>query len=197
MRRYTTRTWRLRRWSLDSHNEASGKAGAIQNVYSVHSRLIGEWVEARVYAERVEVWYAQKKVETMPRLRGTRRHRINYRHIIDWLVRKPGAFERYLYRDDLFPSSRFRIAYDALKRQVPIRAHKEYLKILQLAARETQAGVDDALRWLIDQDKAIDVKTVEAMVQRAREIPPVTDVAVDAVNLNSYDCLLSCQRVET
>jgi len=168
-----------------------------RNVYSVHSRLIGEQVEARVFAERVEVWYAQKKVQTMPRLRGRGQHRIHYRHVIDWLVRKPGAFERYLYRDDLFPTSRFRIAYDALKRQAPTRAHKEYLKILQLAARETQAGVDDALRWLIDQDEAIDAKTVEAMVRRACEIPPVTDVAVDAVNLNSYDCLLSCQRVET
>ena len=166
------------------------------NVYSVHSRLIGEHVEARLDAEWVEVWYAQKKVETMPRLRGTRRHRINYRHIIDWLVRKPGAFERYLYRDDLFPSSRFRIAYDALKRQAPPRAHKEYLKILQLAAREIEAGVDDALRWLIDQEKPIDAKTVEAMVQRAGEIPPVTDVAVDAVNLNSYDRLLSGQGVQ-
>jgi len=166
------------------------------NVYSVHSRLIGEQVEARVYAERVEVWYAQKKVETMLRLRGRGQHRIHYRHIIDWLVRKPGAFERYLYRDDLFPSSRFRIAYDALKRRAPTRAHKEYLKILQLAARETEAGVDDVLRWLIDQDKAINAQTVEAMVRRAREIPPITDVAVDAVNLNSYDRLLSCQEVE-
>ena len=166
------------------------------NVYSVHSRLIGEHVEARLFAEHVEVWYAQKKVETMPRLRGTRRHRIHYRHIIDWLVRKPGAFERYLYRDDLFPSSRFRIAYDALKRQAPPRAHKEYLKILQLAARETEAGVENALRALIDQEEAIDAGTVEAMVRCAREIPPVTDVVVDAVDLRAYDRLLSCQEVE-
>jgi len=106
----------------------------------VHSRLIGEDVEVRLFAERLEVWYAQKKVETMPRVRGKGHHHINYRHIIDWLVRKPGAFEQYRYRDDLFPSSRFRIAYDVLKGQSPARGHKEYLKILQLAARETEAG---------------------------------------------------------
>jgi hypothetical protein len=29
-----------------------------RNVYSVHSRLIGEQVEARLSAETVEVWYA-------------------------------------------------------------------------------------------------------------------------------------------
>jgi hypothetical protein len=45
-------------------------------------------------------------------LRGRRKHRVDYRHIIDWLVRKPGAFENYRYRDELFPTSRFRMAFD-------------------------------------------------------------------------------------
>ena len=31
----------------------------------------------------------------MPRLRGRGQHRIAYRHVIDWLVRKPGAFAEY------------------------------------------------------------------------------------------------------
>jgi hypothetical protein len=57
------------------------------NVYSVPSRLIGEWVEARLYAERVEVWYGQKLLEQLPRLRGRGKHRIEYRHVIDWLLR--------------------------------------------------------------------------------------------------------------
>src|SRR4030042_1856893 len=67
------------------------------NSYSVHSRLIGEWVEARIYAQRIEIWYAQRKVETLPRIKGENKHRISYRHIIDWLGRKPGAFEHYRY----------------------------------------------------------------------------------------------------
>ena len=178
------------------------------NVYSVHSRLCGEDVEVRVFAERLEVWYAQRKVETMPRLRGKCHHHINYRHIIDWLVRKPGAFEQYRYRDDLFPSSRFRIAYDVLKRQSPTRGHKEYLKILQLAARETEAGVDDALRMLLGNESLSDellsnellgeeqpfaAKAVEEMVRSAQEIPPATDVVIDPVDLTAYDQLLSSE----
>jgi transposase InsO family protein len=82
-----------------------------KNIYSVHSRLINEKVEARVFAEQIEVWYASQRVEVLPRLRGEGKHCINYRHIIDWLVRKPGAFGRYRYRDALYPTSRFRIAY--------------------------------------------------------------------------------------
>ena len=89
------------------------------NVYSVASRLIGEWVEARLYPETVEVWYAQKLVETLPRLRGRGKQRIDYRHVIDWLVRKPGAFADYRYREELFPSSHFRMAYDVLHETQP------------------------------------------------------------------------------
>jgi len=165
------------------------------NVYSVHSRFIGERVEVRLSALHVEVWYAQQKVETMPRIRGRGQHQINYRHIIDWLARKPGAFEHYRYRDALFPSSRFRIAYDTLKEQSPATAHKEYLKLLYLAARETEVGVDDALRVLLNQEAPIDARVVKAMVLSGQEIAPVTDILVDAVDLSAYDQLLSKQKV--
>ena len=88
------------------------------------------------------VWYAQKLRHAMPRLRGRGKHRIDYRHVIDWLVRKPGAFADYRYREEMFPSSHFRMAYDELCRQQPERAAKEYLRILHLAARESETGVD-------------------------------------------------------
>ena len=119
------------------------------NTYSVASRLIGERVEARLYAERVEVWYAQRLVEGLPRPRGRGKHRVGYRHVIDWLVRKPGAFAGYRYRQDLFPSSRFRMAYDALRERQPGRASKEYLEVLYLAARESEAGVEAVLEQLL------------------------------------------------
>src|ERR1019366_402566 len=82
-----------------------------RNAYSVNSRLIGQKVEVRLYVQRLEVWYGQKKVEELPRLRGRNQHRVNYRHVIDWLVRKPGALADYRYQADLFPSSPFPVAY--------------------------------------------------------------------------------------
>lgn len=106
------------------------------NTYSVNSRLVGEKVEARVYIDYIDVWYAQRRVERLPRLRGSGKHHINYRHIIDWLVRKPGAFANYRYREDLFPSSTFRIAYDALKRQSePIRITRHLGRVQPPARR--------------------------------------------------------------
>lgn len=162
-----------------------------QNVYSVSSRLIGEQVEVRLYAEHLEVWYAQRKVECIERLRGRKGHRVNYRHVIDWLARKPGAFANYRYRDDLFPTSRFRMALDMLEMQRPERGHKEYLKILQLAAMENETLVDDALRALIDTGQAIDFEMVEAMVQEASAIPQPTDVYIDDIDLERYDAMLA------
>nr|CBX30565.1 hypothetical protein N47_E40770 [uncultured Desulfobacterium sp.] len=53
------------------------------NVYSVDSRLIREQIQVRLYIDRLEIWYGQKKIDTLPRLRGEDKCAINYRHIID------------------------------------------------------------------------------------------------------------------
>ena len=180
---------------LDVSVRPSSTIHVQNNTYSVMSRLIGEWVEVRLFAERLEVWYAQRLIETIPRLRGEGKHLINYRHIIDWLVRKPGAFENYRYRDDLFPTSRFKMAYDALKRQRPIRAHKEYLKILYLASYETEEGVNEALRLLLDRECAITAEAVKEIVRSGEETSPIEDVVVESVDLLAYDELLVGEEV--
>ena len=89
-------------------------------------------------------------------------------------MRKPGAFEQYRHRENSFPSSWFRIAYDVLKGLLPARGYKESLKILQLAARETEIGVDSALRVLLGSDEPLTAKEVKAVVCSAQEIPPAT-----------------------
>jgi hypothetical protein len=165
------------------------------NTYSVPSRLMGERVEVRLYVEHVEVWYAQRETERFPRLRGREKHAINYRHIIDWLVRKPGAFENYRYREELFPTSRFRMAYDALRESQPERGAKEYLGILYLAARQSETAVDEALRTLLMSDRSVTREAVEELVERAEKVPAVTDVTVEDVNLLDFDDLLLHKEV--
>jgi hypothetical protein len=162
-----------------------------RNSYSVNSRLIGETVEARLYLDHIEVWHGQKKVEELPRLRGRSKHRIDYRHIIEWLVRKPGAFENYLYKEDLFPTSRFRMAYDALQQTVPSQAAKEYLKILRLAAEEGETQVDEALRELLERknETTITAAAVGDLLKRLDTVLTVTMVEVAAVDLASLDQL--------
>jgi hypothetical protein len=166
------------------------------NVYSVSSRLIGERVEARLYADRVEVWYAQKLVEPLPRLRGRGKHKIEYRHIIDWLVRKPGAFADYRYRADLFPSSCFRLAYDTLLTQQPQRAAKEYLGILLLAAQQTESGVATVLARLLHEGRPLSSAVVGEELHKCGGQPARTEVVVGPVDLASYDALLESQEAK-
>jgi hypothetical protein len=171
----------------------SSTVRVLNNTYSVPSRLIGEAVEIRVEVEHLEVWYAQRCVERLPRLRGQYQHRVHYRHVIDWLVRKPGAFAHYRYREDLFPTTRFRMAYDALLRThagESGRAEREYLALLFLAARESEAGVDDALRLLLTGAAPLRKEAVEELLASGRALPPATQVEIAPVDLASYDALL-------
>ncbi len=73
------------------------------NRYSVPSRLIGATVLVRVRNGRLEGYVGPTRVFEMPRLIGKHHHRIDYHHIIHALVRKPGAFAAYRYRDALSP----------------------------------------------------------------------------------------------
>jgi hypothetical protein len=170
-----------------------GRGGTIRllhNTYSVHSRLVGETVKVRVYADTLEIWYAQRHIETLPRLRGENGHCINYRHHIDRLVRKPGAFENYCYKDDLFPTSQFRIAYDILRDTCSIRqASKEYLKILELAAKEDESLVNEALRLLINLEETMGFEKVKEFIDSKQKAPEPTDVYIEPVDINYYDML--------
>jgi hypothetical protein len=164
------------------------------NVYSVHSRLIREKIEVRLYMEHLEIWYAQQRIETIPRLRGEGKHNIQYRHIIDWLVRKPGAFENYRYRDALFPTHRFRMAYDWLKERRPSKAAKEYLNILHLAARRNEVMVDYALGNLIEKGEPISIESVTSIIDSLDQVPSPAEVTIKKVDLGAYDVLLSLRE---
>jgi hypothetical protein len=163
----------------------------LHNTYSAHSRLAGETVKIRVYADTLQLWYAQRHIETFPRLRGENGHYINYRHHIDILVRKPGAFENYYYKDALFPTSLFRIAYDVLRDSGSIRqANKAYLRILELAAKEDESLVNEALRLLINLEDEISPEKVKQFIDSKQKPPEPTAVYIEPVDINDYDRLL-------
>ena len=188
---------RLPKRRIDSCKREKKKVGPSStirvnhNVYSVDSRLIGENIQVCLHMDRLEIWHGQKKIDVLPRQRGEGKHKINYRHIIDSLIRKPGAFENYRYRDALFPTSRFRIAYDSLKKRYTQRsAVKKYLSILYLAAKESESLVDNALRVLIDKDMDICDEHVKRLMQSEESVLVATDIDIPEVNLTDYDQLL-------
>lgn len=170
----------VRRWST---------VHVAKRVYSVPSRLIGHALEARVHPDVVEIWLGNDLLETMPRLRGSEQHRIDYRHVIWSLVRKPGAFAAYRYREDLFPTLTFRRAYDALRKGRGDRADVEYVRILHLAASTSEADVARALEVLIERGAPFDYAAVKAISHPTESEVPHVDIG--APNLDTYDELIT------
>ena len=161
----------------------------LENTYSVPSRLIGARVTVRLRAETVEVYVGTALACAMPRLVGRQRHAINYRHVAWSLMRKPGAFAAYRYRDDLFPTLAFRRAYDRLQRERPRQADREYVRLLYLAAGTAESEVETALLLLADADRTPTFDVVRDLVRLPRETTlPLLDTPV--LDLAVYDRLL-------
>jgi hypothetical protein len=160
-----------------------------RNTYSVPSRLIGEEVRVFLYEDRLEIAYGGEKQLVVPRLRGEGKRVINYRHVIHSLLRKPGAFERYRYREELFPSLTFRRTFDALCAALPPRrADIEYLRLLHLAATTMESEVEVALEALLGQGIVPVCERVQQTVA-----PPEIDVPIllkQVVDLAAYDRLV-------
>lgn len=160
------------------------------NTYSVPSRLIGSTLLVRVRAAELELYHGPAHLLTLPRLIGNRRHRIDYRHLSWSLVRKPGAFAHYRYRDDLFPSLVFRQTYDLLGDRQPDRADREYVRILHLAASTVEAEVETALALLLEQQLTPTFDAVRDLI--CPPAPPTIPLLLTPdLSLDGYDRLLT------
>ena len=168
MPEYANYRSKVRKWSTI---QVAGRS------YSVPSRLIDKEVQIRLYADWVEVYYKGHLVERMERVRGEGESNVNYRHVIGSLVRKPGAFARYRFREQLFPTMHFRLAYDALREWRGERADVEYVRILHLAATTMEANVDSALSLLLETGKPFDYAAVRDLAEpRPPEAPVLIPV---------------------
>lgn len=159
------------------------------NHYTVPSRLRGERVRVRVYDARVEVHYGGRLQESCARVLGKTGHNIQYRHVVSTLLRKPGAFRCYRYRDAMFPTATFRRAHEVLAQALPDRkADIEYLRILELAAMTVESTVEAALQHLLGAGQTPSADQLKQTIAPATpEIPALAEPVVD---LAVYDALL-------
>jgi hypothetical protein len=169
---------------------ANGILRVGSNGYTVPSGLKGKRVTVKVFEWQIEVWYANQRMETLPRQTGVQHYQINYRHVIDSLLRKPGGFRNYRYREDLFPQAVFRQAWEALQARCSARkADLTYLRILKLAAGGLETDVAAALEILLTSGKSWDDQTVAELVQPTQLTIP--DLPANPVDLATYDQFLS------
>jgi hypothetical protein len=166
-----------------------GTMRVLGHPYAVPAGLVGKIVTTWVGEWEIGVWYGGRCWATLPRQTATGAHHVDYRYVVDTLLRKPGGFRDYRYRDDMFPSATFRRAWEALDARLPPRrADLAYLRVLKLAATTLEVDVAAALEALLAADGPWDDRTVAARVQPAVAAPPV--LATGAVDLAAYDALL-------
>jgi hypothetical protein len=162
-----------------------------KNCYSVPPRLIGQELRVRVYEDRIIAFYRDICELDCERVRGDGRRRIDYRHIVWSLLRKPGAFERYVYREEMFPTAVFQRAYEAIGvTRAGVARDREYLRLLHLAASTMQSDVEIALSLLFESGAAITYDAVKELADRRRlpSTPAMTPLKPD---LSEYDHLIA------
>jgi hypothetical protein len=153
----------------------------------------GQSVRIRIFDHRIEVYFADVLQLACERLRG-KEARIDYRHVIWSLVRKPGAFARYVYRDEMFPTITFRKAYDNIQTvKSGIKGDVEYLRILHLAAGASESDVEAALASQLAAGTPVTVDATKAFALNGGSctpnVPP--ELSLPAVDLTVYNSLLT------
>lgn len=161
--------------------------------YSVPARLIGSEVKVEVYEDQLKIYWGRELLLVLPRRRG-RGMVLDYRHVIDHLLRKPGAFERYRYREELFPSALFRQAYDRLVQEHGSRQGAlEYLRLLKLSTEVEATDLELMLvewvcppypKWTVDDLRKI-------VLPRSALVPSIQDLQPE---WSSYDQLIPSQQ---
>jgi hypothetical protein len=183
---------RLSEYDELSCTVSSGSTIRVRRVaYSVPARLIGQQIKVEVYERELKLYSGRELLLCLPRHCGQGAVVLNYRHVIDHLLRKPGAFERYRYREQLFPSRSFRQAHDQLiERQGPRRGAVEYLRLLKLASQVGESDVEVMLAdFLTPPYPAWSVDQMRAMLQPGARGP--LELAELQPDCCSYDALLT------
>jgi len=163
----------------------------VKNIaYSVPARLIGQRLRVEVYEARLKVFLSRDLVQEMPRARGKQGAVINFRHVVGPLLRKPGAFARYKFREQLYPGPTYRAAYDRLVADHGEHAGTvEYLHLLKLAAELTPERLESGLQSRLASSQKW--RTAELRAHETAEARPVVPEVSLVPELASYDGLLA------
>jgi hypothetical protein len=166
--------------------------------YSVPSRFVGERLYVQLYDERLELFSGHVKVLELPRVyagKKKRTRRIDYRHVIDSLVRKPQAFRRSQIRDDLLPNPDYQLIWRHVEEHLePHKACRYIVRLLHLAATEDCEGpLGRYVLRCIDQGE---LPNEHRCRERFGQVPQVIPLITRRQHaLGGYDQLLT-QRVE-
>lgn len=171
--------------------------------YSVPARWIGQDLKVEVYEAELKIYAGRELLLELARERGDRGAVIDFRHVIDQLLRKPGAFAEYRYREELFLSSTYRRAYDRLIADHGLRRGElDYLHLLKLTAELSVGvpvsmacnGIEAALSECLGEGARLQIGSLRRLLgMDSGGSVPALELRAD---LSGYDCLLAAGREE-
>lgn len=120
-------------------------------LYTVPSRLIGANLQVHLYHDSLSCYLGGTLVAKLCRIyppaRNQRARNIDYRHVIDSLVKKPMAFLNSQLRDDLLPNAQYRQIWQTLASRMTSRdASRLIVGLLYIAAT---ADCEEALGEMV------------------------------------------------
>lgn len=160
------------------------------NAYTVPSRLVGECLRVHLYHDRLDCFIGSSKVSSMNRVYGSKGHRntnINYRHVYQALLKKPGAFRHWVYRDELLPTQAYRQIWQAADQTLNAQMACKYIVgCLALAAEHhCEKALADYILTYLSSGRLPSLSDIQERFRvRTRPIP---EVDVQQHDLSSYD----------
>ena len=166
--------------------------------YSVPSRLIGHQLTVHLRHDRLDLFLRSQFIETIQRLHARKGHkgplrRIDFRHVIESLRRKPRALLRAQLQADILPGKAWhRIWRQLLAALPPEEAAKVMVDALHVAARTADlAGVERYLRRAL-RSGALSLTALRDHygLRPPRGLAALPQLDIPEHTLSSYDELL-------
>lgn len=185
---------------IDARVSKFGVFSAKSGLYSVPSRLAGHLLKLRLYGAHLEAWLGGVKVFQCERLYGSvqNRHpkRIDWRHMLPWLKRKPGAFARWVLRDAMFPRSEYAQAWERISERLPERAACRLMVGLLDLADQANVVVELAgvLAALHERGELPEIEALRERFAPRPALMPTVQVVLPA--LAGYDVLIDGELLE-
>ena len=149
--------------------------------YSVPADLHGKRVPTQVYNDRLVIYDDNSEPAWEWPLETDLEGRVDFRHIIHWLQRKPHSFDSCWFKEQLFPSENFLETHRKFREWYePSQGDKDYLSILQAATgsgrirqspdgEELIAEVHCALELLLESGERFNFSHVTGLVETGTE----------------------------
>ncbi len=167
--------------------------------YSVPSRLIGACLRIRLYDNRLCCYLGATLVATLTRVyapaKSKRGRKIDYRHVIHSLIKKPQAFRYSSLREDLLPNEKYRQIWQYANENLDAKtACKFIVGILYLAETEhCEALLANKILQDIGNQKLLSLSSYQ--IQFKTDNPILPKINVSQHILQSYDGISSHHEV--